>query len=99
MTAQTSARFTPNNTASLNPKSAPNFWPPANTTSPISRPIASSAVQSAANFSRATRNLGRGRESSTSREPRSSSPRSMRLAASSGQTAIRKMKIPILKVA
>ena len=44
-------------------------------------------------------NLGRGSESSTSSEPRSSSPRSIRLPASSGQIVIRNMKMPILNVA
>ena len=99
MTAQISARFRPKSNPLPRPKSAPNFWPPAKTISPINKPIASSAVHIAATFSNATRNRGRGTESRTSSVLVSSSPLNMRLAASSGQTAIRKMKMPILKVA
>jgi len=98
-TAQINARFKPKSRPSPRPKSAPNFLPPANATSPIKTPITSSAVHIAASFSSATRNLGRGSERSTSMEPRSSSPRSIRLPARSGQIAIRKMKMPILNVA
>ena len=61
--------------------------------------IANSAVHIAASFSSATRTRPRGTDSSMSSDDRSSSPRSIRLAARSGQMPMRKMKMPILKVA
>src|SRR5258708_40063431 len=81
------------------PKSAPTFAPPANAKRPIREPIMKRAVHIAASFSRATFSLGRGSDRSTSIEPRSSSPRSIRLPTRSGQIALRKAKKPILEVA
>ena len=65
----------------------------------MSRAIASRAVHMAATFCRATLMRPRGRERSTSIEPRSSSPRSMRLPTSSGHRAITRIVKPYFQVA
>ena len=97
-TPQMSATFRPKSKASPRPKSALAVLPPAKASSAMSRPIPSRAVHTAASFSSTTRTRPRGSESRASREPRSSSPRSRRLHAISGQMAMIKSVRPYFQV-
>ena len=86
-TALISATFSPKSSASPKEKPALARAPPQAVSTPTKSPISNKAVPSAATFSTAARPRERGSESNISSEPRSSSPRRMRLPASNPQMA------------